>query len=357
MKRIIFFIFTILLLTACGTPSTPSAAMPEASSWQEQYDLGFRFLSEGNYEEAIIAFTAAIEIEDKHVDAYVGRGDAYTGLAALALAEQDLPLTEQYCDQALADYEAAVALGATEDVQKKLKQVHSELELAKLSKEAQQLLEPLYAAFVADDLELARELMRQEEYRSMSDLITEGYLYYEGSGAQSLAAYPNDYYYFGGWDNGIRSGEGLWFRVVYDEEGRQDYYLYQGTWADDFPNGVGHIEDVDDVNKIQLEEGHTTSLKTEITGSFSGGYYHGEIYEVWHMNDGGVMSWSPIQAKNGVYQPCGNLPSSVTDADYYASLIAEGGYVVALIDTGHGFYTTLSGHPESSYCIDGLGLE
>lgn len=39
-------------------------------SWQEQYDLGVRYLSEGNYEEAIIAFTAAIEIDPKQPDAY-----------------------------------------------------------------------------------------------------------------------------------------------------------------------------------------------------------------------------------------------------------------------------------------------
>ena len=30
--------------------------------WQGQYDLGIRLLGEGKYEEAIIAFTAAIEI-------------------------------------------------------------------------------------------------------------------------------------------------------------------------------------------------------------------------------------------------------------------------------------------------------
>jgi len=46
-------------------------------SWQEQYDLGVRFLSEGNYEEAIIAFNAAIEIDPKLVDAYLGLADVY----------------------------------------------------------------------------------------------------------------------------------------------------------------------------------------------------------------------------------------------------------------------------------------
>ena len=44
------------------------------NTWQEQYDLGVRYLAEGNYEEAIIAFTAAIEIDPNRVEAYMGRG-------------------------------------------------------------------------------------------------------------------------------------------------------------------------------------------------------------------------------------------------------------------------------------------
>lgn len=42
-----------------------------------QYDLGIRYLSEGNYEEAIIAFSAAIKIDPKQASAYIARGDAY----------------------------------------------------------------------------------------------------------------------------------------------------------------------------------------------------------------------------------------------------------------------------------------
>ena len=59
----------LLLLSACGGNS--------AGTWQEQYDLGVRYLSEGNYEEAVIAFTAAIDIDPKQALSYVGRGRAY----------------------------------------------------------------------------------------------------------------------------------------------------------------------------------------------------------------------------------------------------------------------------------------
>lgn len=85
-----------MMLSSCGGQSTESA-------WQEQYDLGIRYLSDGNYEEAIIAFTAAIEIDPNRAEAYVGRGDAYIGSGE---AEDNLTA-------ALADYEKAVDLDVT----------------------------------------------------------------------------------------------------------------------------------------------------------------------------------------------------------------------------------------------------
>ena len=45
----------LLSLAACGAKDP----------WQEKYDLGMRYLNEGNYQEAVIAFEAAIEIDPK----------------------------------------------------------------------------------------------------------------------------------------------------------------------------------------------------------------------------------------------------------------------------------------------------
>ena len=64
----------VLLLTGCAGGA--------ASTWQEKYDLGVRYLSEGNYEEAIFAFQAAITIDPKNPQAHVGVGDAYMAIAA-----------------------------------------------------------------------------------------------------------------------------------------------------------------------------------------------------------------------------------------------------------------------------------
>ena len=79
----------IMLLSACAKIAPGPEDDNDYTTWQEQYDLGVRYLSEGNYEEAIIAFTAAIEIDSKRPEAYVGRGDAYTAIGNSEEARRD----------------------------------------------------------------------------------------------------------------------------------------------------------------------------------------------------------------------------------------------------------------------------
>lgn len=74
MKRciciILSIIFSVSAFSACGQSAE--------AKWQEQYDLGVRYLSEGNYEEAIIAFTAAIEIDPKRTVTYIQLAETYS---------------------------------------------------------------------------------------------------------------------------------------------------------------------------------------------------------------------------------------------------------------------------------------
>ena len=125
MKRITaLFLAALLLLSlfACGAKDT----------WQEQYDLGMRYLNDGNYEEAIIAFTAAIEIDPKRPEAYFGRGRAY------ALSDE----TEENLAAARSDFEKVLELDPT---------------------------------YVDAWLELADILIRQEDYDSAEEALRQGY--------------------------------------------------------------------------------------------------------------------------------------------------------------------------------------
>lgn len=88
MKKIISVVLSMLLLSACAK-NTPI--------WQEQYELGVRYLSEGNYEEAIIAFTAIIEIDPKQAPAYVSLADAYLGIEDFYQAYETILAAQKGC--------------------------------------------------------------------------------------------------------------------------------------------------------------------------------------------------------------------------------------------------------------------
>ena len=102
--KYIWLMICLALLPACtaGQPGETGQST-QGPTWQEQYDLGLRYLEEGNYEEAILAFTAAIEIDPKRAPAYVGRGDAYVKSGE----------TESNLAAAKADYEKAIELNET----------------------------------------------------------------------------------------------------------------------------------------------------------------------------------------------------------------------------------------------------
>ena len=80
MRRILaaFVAVTISLsMASCGTGEKHDADSKEAASWFEQYDLGMRYLLSGDYEQAIIALSTAIDIEPKRSEAYLGLAQAY----------------------------------------------------------------------------------------------------------------------------------------------------------------------------------------------------------------------------------------------------------------------------------------
>lgn len=152
MKRIIVLFTAIALilgLSACSSKVT-------GTTWQEQYDLGMRYLSEGNYEDAIIAFTVAIEIDPKQAPAYVGRGDAYTEMARLTPVEaSELPeeVAASY-ENAVADYLVAISLDA-QTVETYLKAADVYIALGDFVR-AQEILEQGYE--ITEDVSLKEQL-------------------------------------------------------------------------------------------------------------------------------------------------------------------------------------------------------
>ena len=137
---ILINIVTILLLAACGKNAQ--------TSWQKQYDLGMQYLEEGDYEQAIVAFTAAIEIDPKQVDSYINLANIYVEQEDYENAVSVLQKGLEDCDE-------------TEKLNEKLAEVNqliaekefeaSKEETIRLENEKLQELETSYGMIDAED--------------------------------------------------------------------------------------------------------------------------------------------------------------------------------------------------------------
>ena len=121
-KKIWIIVFASVAAVALIVTAVVALASGDAKrSWQEKYDLGVRYLSNGNYEEAVIAFTAAIKIDPRNPELYIGRAEAYMGLGNIASARADyetaLEIDDTLVDAWLGLAETYVAEG---DIEKAL---------------------------------------------------------------------------------------------------------------------------------------------------------------------------------------------------------------------------------------------
>ena len=95
MKKGITLVVVLLCvsmsLLACGGKNTGTGDNKQTQaqmSWQEQYELGIRLLNEGKYEDAILAFQAAIQIDPKNAGAYLGLAEVYASMGNLDSASK-----------------------------------------------------------------------------------------------------------------------------------------------------------------------------------------------------------------------------------------------------------------------------
>lgn len=77
-KWVILFLCSILVLTGCSGNIEQQIA--------EQLTLGEKYLSEMSYDEAIVAFQKAIELEPKCTEAYIGLAQVYQSMGELEQA-------------------------------------------------------------------------------------------------------------------------------------------------------------------------------------------------------------------------------------------------------------------------------
>lgn len=81
LKAMCLWLCVMLAFTGCAS---------KTESYQDKYDLGVKYVSEGNYEEAIIALNAAIEIDPKQAAPYLELADIYIKKSDIGNAKSTL---------------------------------------------------------------------------------------------------------------------------------------------------------------------------------------------------------------------------------------------------------------------------
>ena len=97
-NKVLICIVLVFLLVGCGENAQ--------TSWQMHYDLGMQYLEDGDYEHAIVAFKAAIEIDPKQAVVYVARADTYVDYVK---SDETIDHEEMF-KQEIVDYEKALEL-------------------------------------------------------------------------------------------------------------------------------------------------------------------------------------------------------------------------------------------------------
>lgn len=369
MKKIANYLFILAILagiTACGNNADTQSG-PDVLTWQEQYDLGIHYLSEGNYEEAIIAFTAAIEIEPKRAEAYVGRGNAYV------LSGE----TEENLTAAQVDYEMAINLDETLEVAylgladvyirrgeyekaqevlergintvrdtKTLEELYEEIKLfgngqwrADLSESEKRQMQDLLSAFESDDAETIKTLIRSDmlwniiqEY-GLSSNNPNHFKFDYGNTVEGFGLYIDVYFsqstersiscYFGNWVKGKLNGKGImcryWLPPSSDEwAGTEDWTITHTSFIDGLADG--------DCERVRWHPvrsyGPDNSCEqydciTVVSGAVSKGLWNGYVKEVQTYSNGEIYAVEGT-FQNGIILPTGSSRGRVCygkDAD------------------------------------------
>ncbi|MDE6388881.1 MAG: hypothetical protein K2L82_13865 [Lachnospiraceae bacterium] len=146
-------------------------------------------------------------------------------------------------------------------------------------------------------VKLSEELKGTDQYYYKGDVNSDG-----RPDGQGLAIYENNSYYYGDWVNGVRSGNGTWYRFYIGKTnktnsmGKYIAHSYAGTWANNLPNGQGAEHYEVDTSKLAVRE----RILQNVIGNFTDGLYDGELYMNTVDYTGNVEEWSGV-ANKGVF--------------------------------------------------------
>lgn len=370
-KGVIVLVLLVVIAALCAAGYGIWYQMPQ-QRFTRQMDLGERYLNDLDYEQAVAAFSTALEIlpdneeaEDalsgtyvSWSDSYVSEGDYQSAVDTLGQGQSALPDNEtlltataktyiDWVDVLLAqgDLESAEAvIGEAEEaapcdeVTQKAEEVAAKISGREAAAAAEDAIRELPDEMTAGEIEESDEAV-QEWLAGYKDVLrrivtADNPIYIDaeaGFGIYRLNDYQTGLY-IGGFDGESREGTAVWIVFFVGESGADTtYYLYQGEWSADAPNGVMTGQSGTDVARGTVQNGLWEGTITN-TGVFTSA------------QDGSksALTWSGT-CSGGTY-----VALSGPDADgMYTIGTAEDGGMIGIDATGMGLTYGVIGWAEA----------
>ena len=266
-KKIIITLIAAILLIATFVSIGMSGILDQ---YEKQIKLGYKLLSEGAYEEAILAFDKAIEINQKRTEAYIGKADVYVTRCDDNTLEDTENVLEIGYNQHYDDESIIMALirlsgelfdkgqqswaidlldfGYELTNDERLREYKFQL----LNGVAEPILADLYNMFVNNEEDAIKQEIQSDKYiEFMSFVDDEDYksIYFpeptEEQSGKGIALYyvrssnfGNIFVYYGDFLNSMRTGTGTWVGALNNR-----FYWFTGEWSNDYPNGYGEVRE------------------------------------------------------------------------------------------------------------------
>jgi len=194
---------------------------------------------------------------------------------------------------------------------------HTEPEYKEYIGDGMWQLEEIYYFWKDYKLDAVDDLIHLPRVRTITnELSGSNDFYYYGAkdskgnpNGYGLAVYSDNTYYYGEWKNGKRHGKGMWWKIFPDKTGTVNgvpgvmAHSYNGTWANDYPNGEGQEHFDYDYSLIEGDY-----VITNVIGNFKDGYYDGDLYIMTEQGKQSYIDWE-AKAERGVFVHCSEVPN------------------------------------------------
>lgn len=294
-------VYFIILLLICGCEKTKTIEQQIA----EQMELGEKYLLEQKYEEAIVVFNKAIEIEPQNIVLYERLAYAYSlqgneekmletiykGIIIVQeLSGEERKEFVDYAEETLleiienheqkGDLDKAIEIAEhgkeiseviSEKLEELIRKKKAEEKRKYIFEEGEELLEQLYQAAQNEDYSKISLLISSEEADTIiwSNLGIDGSISYPEENGIQMQIYIKPVYddsvydeergywylgtgvYYGNLVNGKKEGSGWAILDFAPENSPGSYQKFDGEWKNNAPNGNGELISVNIVERRQ----------------------------------------------------------------------------------------------------------